>query len=67
MLLCQLEKDQLAVDEVREMVTSEEVVMKRETQIVQDYADVSLHLDAVFIQRHSCKLDIRKHAFLNER
>ena len=38
-LLAQLEKDQEAVDQVREIVEAEEAVMKRETQIVQDYAD----------------------------
>ena len=41
MLLQQLEKDQEAVDQVREIVEAEEAVMKRETQVVQDYADVS--------------------------
>ena len=41
MLLKQLEKDQEAVDQVREIVLSEEAVMKRETEIVQEYADVS--------------------------
>ena len=40
MLLQQLEKDQEAVDQVREIVEAEEAVMKRETQAVQDYADV---------------------------
>ena len=40
-LLRQLEKDQEAVDQVREIVLSEEAVMKRETEIVQEYADVS--------------------------
>lgn len=38
-LLAQLEIDQGAVDQVREIVEAEEAVMKRETQIVQDYAD----------------------------
>ncbi|KAK2187819.1 hypothetical protein NP493_153g03014 [Ridgeia piscesae] len=38
-LLKQLEKDQEAVDQVREIVLSEEAVMKRETEIVQEYAD----------------------------
>ena len=41
MLLAQLEKDQEAVDQVREIVAAEEQVMKRETQIVEEYADVS--------------------------
>ena len=41
MLLAQLEKDQEAVDQVRDIVVAEEQVMKRETQIVQEYADVS--------------------------
>ncbi len=40
MLLQQLEKDQEAVDQVREIVEAEEQVMKKETQVVQDYADV---------------------------
>ena len=44
MLLRQLEKDQEAVDQVREIVLSEEAVMKRETEIVQEYADVSSHI-----------------------
>ncbi|XP_023930267.1 dynein heavy chain 6, axonemal [Lingula anatina] len=39
LLLQQLEKDQEAVDQVREIVEQEESVMKKETQIVQDYAD----------------------------
>lgn len=39
MLLAQLEKDQGAVDEIRAIVEAEEAVMKREAQIVQDYAD----------------------------
>ncbi|KAK3092231.1 hypothetical protein FSP39_000084 [Pinctada imbricata] len=38
-LLEQLKKDQEAVEQVREIVEQEEGVMKRETQIVQDYAD----------------------------
>ena len=41
MLLEQLSKDQEAVDQVRFIVEQEEATMKRETQIVQDYADVS--------------------------
>ena len=40
MLLEQLKKDQEAVDQVREIVEAEEAEMKKETQIVQDYADV---------------------------
>ena len=40
-LLGQLEKDQAAVDEVRAIVEAEEVVMMKETQVVQDNADVS--------------------------
>lgn len=42
MLLEQLMKDKEAVDEVRQIVEHEESIMKKETQIVQDYADVSL-------------------------
>ncbi|KAK7488391.1 hypothetical protein BaRGS_00020365, partial [Batillaria attramentaria] len=38
-LLQQLEKDQEAVEQVRQIVENEEAVMKKETQIVQDYAD----------------------------
>lgn len=41
MLLGQLEKDQDAVEQVRTIVEQEENIMKKETQIVQDYADVS--------------------------
>ena len=41
-LLQQLEKDTEAVNQVREIVEHEEGIMKKETQIVQDYADVSL-------------------------
>ena len=41
LLLAQLEKDQEAVDQVREIVQKEEAIMKKETQVVQDYADVS--------------------------
>ena len=41
LLLEQLSKDQEAVDQVRFIVEQEEATMKRETQIVQDYADVS--------------------------
>jgi len=40
-LLVQLMKDKEAVDEVRQIVEHEEAIMKKETQIVQDYADVS--------------------------
>lgn len=39
LLLQQLEKDQEAVEQVRQIVESEEAVMQRETQIVQNYAD----------------------------
>ena len=39
-MLVQLEKDQEAVDQVREIVEAEEAVMIKETQVVQDYADV---------------------------
>ncbi|XP_071789676.1 dynein axonemal heavy chain 6-like isoform X2 [Asterias amurensis] len=39
LLLEQLSKDQEAVDQVRFIVEQEEATMKRETQIVQDYAD----------------------------
>ena len=42
MLLQQLEKDQEAVDQVRAIVEAEEAVMKKETQVVQDYADVRI-------------------------
>ena len=38
-LLRQLEEDQAAVDQVREIVEAEEAVMAKETKIVQDYAD----------------------------
>ncbi|KAL8598268.1 hypothetical protein ACOMHN_035218 [Nucella lapillus] len=38
-LLEQLEKDQEAVEQVRQIVESEEEVMLKETQIVQNYAD----------------------------
>ena len=38
-LLLQLEKDQEAVEQVRQIVESEEAVMQKETQIVQNYAD----------------------------
>ncbi|CAH1791320.1 unnamed protein product [Owenia fusiformis] len=38
-LLKQLSKDQEAVDQVRDIVEQEESVMKKETEIVQDYAD----------------------------
>ena len=41
-LLTQLEKDQLAVDQVREIVQAEEAEMQKETDIVQNYADVSI-------------------------
>ena len=41
-LMSQLSKDQEAVDQVRFIVEAEETTMKRETQIVQDYADVSI-------------------------
>ncbi|XP_077989551.1 dynein axonemal heavy chain 6-like [Glandiceps talaboti] len=41
LLLEQLSKDQEAVDEVRQIVEQEEAVMKREAQIVQEYADVT--------------------------
>ena len=41
-LLQQLEKDTEAVNQVREIVEHEEGIMKKETQIVQDYADVRL-------------------------
>ena len=41
-LMAQLSKDQEAVDQVRFIVEAEETTMKRETQIVQDYADVSI-------------------------
>ena len=40
-LMEQLAQDQEAVDQVREIVASEEAVMQRETQAVQNYADVS--------------------------
>lgn len=40
----QLEKDRAAVHEVRAIVEHEETIMKKETQIVQDYADVRLTL-----------------------
>ena len=40
--MAQLSKDQEAVDQVRFIVEAEETTMKRETQIVQDYADVSI-------------------------
>ena len=43
-LLVQLVKDQEAVDQVREIVKAEETVMKKETEVVQDYADVSMIL-----------------------
>ncbi|ELU16870.1 hypothetical protein CAPTEDRAFT_116653 [Capitella teleta] len=39
LLLGQLKKDQEAVDQVREIVSGEEAVMKKETQVVHDYAD----------------------------
>ncbi|KAJ8308273.1 hypothetical protein KUTeg_013147 [Tegillarca granosa] len=39
MLLEQLQKDQAAVEQVREIVEQEESVMVKEKQIVQDYAD----------------------------
>ncbi|XP_070577565.1 LOW QUALITY PROTEIN: dynein axonemal heavy chain 6-like [Ptychodera flava] len=39
LLLEQLSKDQEAVDEVRQIVEQEEAVMKREAQIVEEYAD----------------------------
>ncbi|XP_071080158.1 dynein axonemal heavy chain 6-like [Haliotis cracherodii] len=38
-LLKQLEKDQDAVEQVQQIVEEEEGIMKKETQIVQDYAD----------------------------
>ena len=44
MLLAQLVKDQEAVDQVREIVEAEEAVMKKETQVVQDYADVRIYI-----------------------
>ena len=40
-LLEKLQQDQEAVDQVRDIVEKEEIVMKKETQIVQNYADVS--------------------------
>ena len=54
-LLEQLGKDQEAVDQVREIVEAEENVMKRETQAVQDYADVSHTVIMVFWLLHSLK------------
>lgn len=39
-LLEKLEKDQEAVEQVRQIVENEEAIMKRETEIVQNYADV---------------------------
>ncbi|XP_035825271.1 dynein heavy chain 6, axonemal [Aplysia californica] len=39
LLLKQLEEDQQAVEEVQEIVSQEEAIMAKETQIVQDYAD----------------------------
>ncbi|ESO83512.1 hypothetical protein LOTGIDRAFT_133247 [Lottia gigantea] len=38
-LLEQLEKDKIAVEEVQQIVEAEKNIMDRETQIVQDYAD----------------------------
>lgn len=38
-------KDKEAVEEVRLIVEHEESIMKKETQIVQDYADVSYPLN----------------------
>ena len=38
-LLQQLEKDQEAVEQVRQIVQNEEAIMQRETDIVQNYAD----------------------------
>lgn len=38
-MLQQLEKDQEAVEQVRQIVESEEDLMKKETQIVQNFAD----------------------------
>ncbi|KAL4237693.1 Dynein heavy chain 14 [Mactra antiquata] len=38
-LLAQLEKDREAVNEVRSIVEHEESIMKKETQIVQDYSE----------------------------
>ena len=40
-LLKQLEEDRLAVKEVQDIVSQEESIMAKETQLVQDYADVS--------------------------
>ena len=39
-LLQQLERDREAVNEVRAIVEHEESIMKKETQIVQDYSEV---------------------------
>ncbi len=43
-MLAQLEKDQEAVDQVREIVVGEETVMKKEAEAVHNYADVSISL-----------------------
>lgn len=40
-LLEQLERDKVAVEQVREIVEQEEAIMKKETEVVQSYADVS--------------------------
>lgn len=42
LLLEQLSKDQEAVGQVQAIVEHEESIMKREAQIVEDYADVRL-------------------------
>ena len=61
MLLAQLEKDQEAVDQVREIVSAEEQVMQRETQIVQDYADVSRELALTLAWMLSLKIYVSIH------
>lgn len=40
LLLQQLSRDQEAVDEVKTIVEEQEATMKRETKLVQDYAEV---------------------------
>ena len=54
MLLQQLEKDTEAVNEVRNIVEHEEGIMKKETQIVQDYADVSSYKSQEFLNCLPC-------------
>lgn len=62
-MLEQLREDQKAVDQVREIVEAEEAVMKRETEAVQNYADVSNTLDVV-ISFHELGYEVILHIIM---